>query len=46
LDSVIRYIQRQEQHHQRHSFKNEYLTLLRKFEIAFREEYVFEFIEG
>jgi REP element-mobilizing transposase RayT len=46
LDSVIRYIQRQEQHHQRRSFKDEYLTLLRKFDIAFREEYVFGFIES
>jgi REP element-mobilizing transposase RayT len=45
LDSVIRYIQRQEHHHQRRSFKSEYLTLLRRFEVAFREEYVFNFIE-
>ena len=45
LDTVIRYIQNQEQHHQRSSFKNEYLTLLRKFDIAFEEKYVFKFIE-
>ena len=45
LDTIIRYIQNQEQHHKRSSFKNEYLTLLRKFDIAFEEKYVFEFIE-
>src|SRR2546426_5892197 len=45
LDTIIRYIQNQEQHHKRSSFKKEYLTLLRKFDIAFEEKYVFEFIE-
>jgi REP element-mobilizing transposase RayT len=45
LDMIIRYIQNQEKHHRRRSFKNEYLALLRKFQIDFKEEYVFEFIE-
>ncbi len=45
LDRIIRYIQDQEEHHKRRSFKNEYLTLLRRFDIAFEEKYVFEFIE-
>ena len=45
LDTIIRYIQNQEKHHQRRSFKAEYLTLLRKFDIAFEEKYIFEFIE-
>jgi REP element-mobilizing transposase RayT len=45
LATVIRYIQNQPAHHQQRSFKNEYLTLLRKFDIAFQEEYVFDFIE-
>ena len=45
LDMIIRYIQNQEKHHQRRTFKNEYLTLLRKFEIEFKEEYVFEFYD-
>lgn len=44
LDTVIRYIQNQEKHHGRRSFRDEYLTLLRKFDIAFEEKYVFEFI--
>ena len=44
LDTIIRYIMNQERHHHR-SFKDEYLTLLRKFEIEFKEEYVFEFYD-
>ena len=45
LDTVIRYIQNQEQHHRRRSFKDEYLAWLKKFEIPFEEKYVFQFIE-
>jgi len=45
LDMIIRYIQNQERHHKRRSFREEYLTLLKKFEIEFKEEYVFKFLE-
>lgn len=45
LDTVVRYIQNQERHHKRRSFKDEYLSLLKKFEVQFKEEYVFKFIE-
>lgn len=45
LPSVIPYIQNQEKHHARQSFKSEYFTLLRKFDIAFEDKYVFQFIE-
>lgn len=45
LDTIIRYIRNQEKHHQRHSFRNEYITFLRKFDIAFDDRYVFNFIE-
>jgi REP-associated tyrosine transposase len=45
LDTIIRYIQNQERHHQRRSFKDEYMTLLRKFDIAFEEKYVFKFLD-
>lgn len=43
LDKIVRYIMNQEKHHRRRSFRDEYLTLLRKFEIDFKEEYVFKF---
>lgn len=45
LNTIIRYIQNQEKHHSRQSFKSEYLALLRKFDITFDDKYVFEFIE-
>jgi putative transposase len=37
LDTIIRYIQNQEQHHRRRSFKDKYLAWLKKFEIPFEE---------
>ena len=45
LNTITRYIQNQERHHQKRSFRNEYMTLLRKFDIAFDDRYVFKFIE-
>ena len=45
LNTIIRYIQNQERHHQKQSFKTEYMKFLRKFDIAFDEKYVFDFIE-
>jgi REP-associated tyrosine transposase len=45
LNMIVKYIENQEKHHRRRSFKDEYLALLRKFEIDFEEKYVFEFHE-
>lgn len=45
IDSVIKYIQNQEIHHQKKSFKQEYIGLLEKFQIPFEERYLFDFIE-
>jgi REP-associated tyrosine transposase len=45
LDTIIRYIQNQERHHKHRSFQTEYLGLLRKFDIAFDDKYVFDFID-
>ena len=45
LNTIIRYIQNQEEQHRRQSFRNEYLSLLRKFDIAFEDKYIFKFIE-
>jgi len=36
LDTIIRYIQNQERHHRKRSFKEEYLTWLKKYEIALK----------
>lgn len=44
-DQVIRYIINQEEHHQRKSFREEYLEMLRKAEVEFDDRYLFEFYE-
>jgi REP element-mobilizing transposase RayT len=45
IDAVVKYVLNQEKHHQKRTFKDEYLDLLNKFEIPFDERYVFEFID-
>ena len=45
IDQVIKYILNQEQHHYKRTFKEEYLDLLKKFEIEYDEKYLFEFID-
>lgn len=42
LNSVISYINNQETHHKKISFRDEYLDFLRKFEIDFDEKYIFK----
>ena len=45
IDRVIKYIMNQEIHHQKKTFRNEYHELLKKFEIAFEEKYLFDFFD-
>lgn len=45
LDNVISYIQNQKQHHKKQTFRQEYLDFLQKFQVEFKEEYLFEWIE-
>lgn len=45
IDAVVKYVLNQERHHQNQSFREEYLEMLRKNEIAFKNEYVFDFFE-
>lgn len=45
LDNVIKYIMNQKEHHKKRTFKEEYLSFLRKFEIEFKDEYLFEWYE-
>jgi putative transposase len=44
-NNVIQYIMRQEEHHQRKTFREEYLEFLIQFEIDFDEQYIFEFYD-
>lgn len=42
IKDVCNYIENQEQHHKKKSFKEEYLDFLQKFEIDFEEKYIFK----
>jgi len=44
-NNVIKYIMTQEEHHKGKTFREEYMEMLNKFEIAFDDKYVFEFYE-
>lgn len=44
-DNVINYIRGQEEHHKNATFKEEYLGLLKKFEIPYKDDYMFEFFD-
>jgi len=43
IGSVINYIQNQEKHHQKKTFRQEYLEFLEKFDVPFDEKYLFDF---
>jgi hypothetical protein len=45
IDNVVKYILNQKEHHQKKSFRQEYLEFLEKFEVDYDEKYLFEFYE-
>lgn len=45
IGRVYNYILNQEEHHKKKTFKQEYLQLLDKFEIAYNEKYLFDWYE-
>ena len=45
LDTVVKYILNQETHHIKKSFQEEYLEMLRKNDVAYKEEYLFTFFD-
>jgi REP element-mobilizing transposase RayT len=42
VDQIYKYIQNQEAHHQKHTFRAEYLDLLKEFTIGYDEQYIFQ----
>jgi REP element-mobilizing transposase RayT len=42
LSTVIRYIQNQEEHHKKKSFRDEYVEMLEKFAVTYDERYIFK----
>ena len=45
LDAVIRYIQNQQKHHARKTFRQEYVELLKRFEIDYDDKFLFKPID-
>lgn len=45
IDAVCKYIINQEAHHQKQTFREEYLEFLKQFEIEYEDKYLFEFID-
>jgi REP element-mobilizing transposase RayT len=45
LDSVANYIRNQEKHHSRKTFREEYLELLKKFDVDYDPKYMFDWID-
>ena len=41
VDKVFKYIQNQEAHHKKQTFRDEYREFLKKFKIEYDEEYIF-----
>lgn len=42
IDQVYKYIEKQEEHHKKQTFREEYLDFLEKFEVPYNERYIFE----
>ncbi len=45
INNVYRYIENQETHHKKRTFREEYLDFLNKFEIEYNEKHLFKWIE-
>ena len=42
IKDVIKYIENQEEHHKKRTFREEYLAFLDAFEVAYNEKYIFK----
>lgn len=45
IDKVCKYIQNQELHHRKKTFREEYIGFLKKFEVEYDEKYLFDFFD-
>ncbi len=45
LSTIGNYVNNQKEHHKKRSFKDEYLDLLHEFDIAFEDQYLFNFFD-
>ena len=45
IDDVAKYVMNQKIHHQQKTFKEEYLLFLKKFDVEYKDKYLFKFEE-
>lgn len=45
IDTVIRYIQNQQEHHRKKTFKEEYIDMLKSFSVEYDDRYLFKWID-
>jgi len=45
IDQVYQYIANQEAHHEKKTFREEYIVFLQKYEIEYNEKYLFEWMD-
>ena len=45
LDTVVKYILNQEEHHKKKNFKEEYLEVLKTYDVDYKSEYLFAFFD-
>jgi putative transposase len=45
IGNVIKYIENQKEHHRKKTFKEEYMNFLLEYEIEFKDEYLFEWLD-
>jgi len=46
VDTVVRYVLNQEEHHRRTTFREEYMNFLKEFQIPYEERYLFRWVDG
>lgn len=46
IDKVAKYISNQEEHHRAKTFREEYITFLKAYQVDFKAEYLFEEVSG
>jgi REP element-mobilizing transposase RayT len=46
IDAVVKYILNQEKHHKRISFKEEYIKILKSFDIKYEDTYLFKWFDN
>lgn len=45
IDRVYKYIQNQEEHHRKQTFREEYLAFLKRFDVPYEERFLFDWLE-